>query len=317
MRLCRLLTTFTGVLLLAAGASARDWVVPTDFPTIQQAIDAADDGDVIIVQPGSYAGATVDKAVAIRARGGTVHIVDGPVVSPTFGKAGFYFPGGGEGSGASIEGFTFTDIPLPVFSRGADDVSVVGNSMSYFLQGVTNWGYGSWGNRWEIADNKMHRLMTSCGGGIGVFVGDFQGGTVTGNVVTRNTIRGLLRIPDDECGGYNAPGVTLYADFRGGALGATLQGNLVTKNHVVLKSPTPVVGLAPRLVSVSGIELSDSRDDPMNPLVITGNTITYNNLRGMEVPLSFNPDGVADPGVNTIENNYIAPPPPQAAPPPR
>ncbi len=49
----------------------------------------------------------------------------------------------------------------------------------------------------------MHNVTTSCGGGIGVLVGDFQGGTVSGNLVARNSIRGRLRVPGDECGGYD------------------------------------------------------------------------------------------------------------------
>jgi hypothetical protein len=300
------MTTFAGVLLLAGSAGAADWRVPGDFPTIQQAIDSASvqDGDAILVDPGEHAGATVTKAVAIRARG-TVQIVDGPVVS-SFGKAGFYFPGTGQGSGASITGLTFDRIPLPIFSRGANDVTVSENTMTFFLQGVTNWGYGSWDNRWEISDNTMQQPMTDCGGGIGVLVGDFEGGTVSGNLVARNSIRGVLRLADDECGGYNAPGIVLYADFRGGATGAVIQGNLVTKNRVILKAKTSVLRGDPWLVTVSGIELSDTRDDLMSPLVITGNVFTYNNLRGMEVPFSFNPDTL--PGVNTFENNYEAPP---------
>jgi hypothetical protein len=310
MRFCRLLTTFAGVLLLAGSAGAAEWRVPGDFPTIQGAIDSASvhDGDTIFVDAGSRAGATVTKAVAIQARG-LVQIVDGPVVGP-FGKAGFYFPGSGQGSGASITGFSFTGIPLPVFSRGADDVSVSRNTMMLFLQGVTNWAYGSWGNRWDISGNTMHHVMTSCGGGIGVLVGDFMGGTVAGNLVAHNSIRGRLRLPEGECGGYNAPGITLYADFRGGAAGASITANIVSKNHVALATNAAIVGTQSRLVTVSGIELTDTRDDGgILPRAVEGNTITFNDLRGMAVPLSSNPAELLDPSVNTIENNYTAPPP--------
>jgi hypothetical protein len=303
MSTCRLLTTFAGVLLLAGSAGAAEWRVPGNFPTIQAAIDSAsvNAGDAIVVDAGSYAGATVTKAVAIRANG-AVTIADGPVVSG-FDKAGFFFPGGGQGSGASITGFSFSGIALPVFSRGADDVTVNRNTMASFLQGVTNWGYGSWGNRWEIAENTMRHLMTRCGGGIGVLVGDYEGGTITGNVVARNSIRGLLRVAADDCGGYNAPGIVLYADYRGGAAGAVLQGNVVTKNNVDLTSATLVRGGDPWLVTVSGIELSDTRDDwAIQPAVISGNAVTYNDLRLMEMPISSNPDELST--VNTISDNY-------------
>ena len=114
----------------SAGARARpSGGCPGDFPTIQAAIDSSlvKDGDVLRVLPGRRTGATVTKAVAIRALG-WVTIVDGPVVN-TLGKAGFLFPGGGAGSGATVDGFLFEDVAFPVFSRGADDVSVTRNTM--------------------------------------------------------------------------------------------------------------------------------------------------------------------------------------------
>ena len=307
MRLGRLLTvTIAGVLLLAGSAGAAEWRVPGDFPTIQAAIDSGSvtNGDTIVVGAGSHAGATVRKAVAIRGMGRT-RIVDGPVVN-AFGKAGFFFPGGGEGSGATITGFSFAQIPFPVFSRGANDVTVAQNTLSLFLQGITNWASGSYGRNWQITDNTLLSPTTSCGGGIGILVGDFQGATVSGNLIADNRIRGRLRVPADDCGGYNAPGILLFADFRWGATGAKIQWNRVTKNRVLLQSGTPVLGGEPWLVTVSGIELSDTRDSWANqPPAIQLNTITYNDLRGMAVPFSFTPEEL--PTANTVENNYTSP----------
>ena len=307
MRLSRLLTvTMAGGLLLAGSAGAAEWRVPEGFPTIQAAIDSTSvqAGDIIRVGPGWHAGATVTKAVTIQGQQGGTHIGDGPVISAA-GKAGFYFPTG-QGSGATIAGFSFDRLAFPVFSRGANDVSVTQNTMTRFLQGVTNWAYGSWGNGWEITDNTMHNLATSCGGGIGILVGDFQGATVSGNVIARNRIRGRLRVPSDDCGGYNAPGILLFADFRWGGTGATIEGNRVTKNRVFLQSGTLRPGGEPFLVTVSGIELSDTRDDwTIQPPVIQLNTITYDDLRGMTVPFSFTPDELAT--ANTLENNHAGP----------
>jgi Right handed beta helix region len=299
-------TTVACVFPLAGGAGAAEWRVPSDFPTIQAAIDSASvaNGDAIVVSPGQHAGATVTKAVTIRGTG-RAQIVDGPVVS-ALGKAGFYFAGSGAGSGATISDFSFSRLEFPVFSRGADDVTVTRNTMAHFLQGVTNWAYGSWGNRWEISDNTMHNLMTSCGGGVGILIGDYLGGTVSGNAVARNRIRGRLRVAADDCGGYNAPGILLYADFRGGAAGATIQANSVTKNRVVLTAASLRVGGPPWLVTASGIELSDTRNDPgILPPALGGNVVTFNDLRDMEVPFLFTPDEVET--ANTIENNYTGP----------
>ena len=44
-----------GALCHAVGVSAAVIVVPVDQPTIQQAVDAATDGDEIVLMPGAYA----------------------------------------------------------------------------------------------------------------------------------------------------------------------------------------------------------------------------------------------------------------------
>ncbi|HEX9187499.1 MAG TPA: hypothetical protein VGB87_10530, partial [Vicinamibacteria bacterium] len=205
-------------LVVAGGADAAVWRVPGHFPTIQAAIDSprVKDGDTLRVMPGSHVGATVTKAVTIRGwgRAGTgAIVVDGPVVN-AYGKAGFLFPGGGAGSGATIADLAFSRLAFPVFSRGANDVSVTGTTMWGALQGVSNWGRGEWGRGWDITHNSILGLRTSCGGGIGILVGDYEGATVTGNLIAHNEVEGRLHVPGDDCGDYAAPGIVLIADFR-------------------------------------------------------------------------------------------------------
>jgi hypothetical protein len=295
-RVFRATMALAGALLLCGSAGAADWQVPGDFGTIQAAIDSplVKDGDVLRVQRGRRTGATVTKAVAIRAEGRVV-IVDGPVVN-SLGKGGFLFPGGGAGSGATVDGFSFEKVAFPVFSRGADDVSVTHNTMLMPNQGVTNWANGIGGNGWDITDNTISGLRTSCGGGIGILIGDYNGGTVTGNLIAHNEIHGRVRVPRSDCGGYNAPGIVLFADWRfQGDTGATITGNRVAKNRVFISSSIP------GLVTVSGVELSDTRDDS-NDLRITDNAVVYNDLRGMDVPVALTPDELAPP-TNRIERN--------------
>ena len=229
-----------GALLLCRSAGAAEWRVPGHFPTIQAAIDSSlvKDGDALRVLPGRRTGATVTKAVVLRALG-CVTIVNGPVVN-ALGKAGFLFPGSGAGSGATVDGFAFEGVAFPVFSRGADDVSVTRNTMLGANQGVTNWANGTWGKGWDITHNAILDLRTSCGGGIGILIGDYAGGTVTGNVIAHNEVRGRVRVPSDDCGVYDAPGIVLFADWRyTNDAGATIAGNRVTKNRVSISSTRP------------------------------------------------------------------------------
>ena len=63
--------TTLAVMLTAATmhAFAADISVPNDYPTVQDAVDAASDGDTIMVMDGMYAGAVVNKAVHIKGNG--------------------------------------------------------------------------------------------------------------------------------------------------------------------------------------------------------------------------------------------------------
>jgi hypothetical protein len=292
MKLGRVLTAMAlaGSLPLCGSAGAATWWVPGRFSSIQAAIDSSQvkDGDVLRVLPGRRTGATVRKAVAIHALG-RVTIVDGPVVN-SLGKAGFLFPGDGAGSGATVDGFLFENVAFPVFSRGADDVSVTRNTMYRPNQGVTNWA----GKDWDITHNTILDLRTSCGGGIGILIGDYNGGAVTGNVIAHNEVRGRVHVPWDDCGGYSAPGIVLFADWRyPGDTGATITLNRVAKNRVFISSDNHA------LVPVAGVELTDTRNLAGN---ITENAVVYNDLRGMAVPVALTPVGLDYP-VNRIEKN--------------
>ncbi len=99
-----------------AGVVAPVWAgtirVPKDYPSIQQGVDAASDGDLILVAPGVYTGVgnrgiVVNKQdLEIRSEAGasaTIVDVEGSLNSPS---RAFYV--GAAGTGATIEGFTLT-----------------------------------------------------------------------------------------------------------------------------------------------------------------------------------------------------------------
>jgi hypothetical protein len=176
-------------------------------------------------------------------------------------------------------------------------VSAIGNAGFLFPgSGATS----SWGHAWDITDNVIRDLSTSCGGGIGILIGDWQGGTVSDNVVTNNVIGSNVRVSPSDCGGYNAPGIVLYADFRFGALGATkIERNRISKNRVRMISRQPL------LVSASAVELTDTRATPSDTDVVNGNAVAYNDLRGSSVPVLLTPAELST--VNDIQGNVVSP----------
>jgi hypothetical protein len=283
--------------VLAGAKAAKQvvWRVPGDFTTIQEAIDASgvQDGDQILVGPGEFAGATVTKALQIKGIGNAV-INDGPLpwTTRTF-KAGFLFPGDGDGNGAKISHFKIETVEFPVFSRGADNVTIEQCTMVNAIQAVSNWS----GSGWVIIQNEIVDLRSSNGGGIGVLVGDYMGGVVTDNVVSHNKLSGTLHVASNDGGGYNGSGIVLYADFRWGMPGSqAIYGNRVTKNKVSLASDNP------EMVDVAAVELTEATAVPLANPVVYDNAVGFNDLRGTELQIVLTPETLDNPA-NAISKN--------------
>lgn len=97
------------VLQAVVPAMAADRLVPGQYATIQAAIDASKEGDVVLVAPGTYTGPGnrdilfKGKAITVRGQAGAeTTIIDGQQASFGFGFAG------DEGPSAILEGFTVT-----------------------------------------------------------------------------------------------------------------------------------------------------------------------------------------------------------------
>jgi hypothetical protein len=257
-------------LFLVSGAIAAEWRVPGDFLTIQDAINAPDvkTGDRIRVAPGEHAGAMVTKGVEIKGQGGAT-IASGPS-HPSGLTQGF-------------KNLKFT-VDLAIMNGAAiNNVTVSHCTFLNVIQAVSNWR----GSGWEISHNKIIDLRTRNGGGIGILIGDYAGGTVQDNVVSHNDISGTLHVATNDGGGYNGSGIVLYADFRGTSLGTqSLTHNRVVKNKVALASDTSSV------VDVVAFEMTDTRDDETLNVVITDNVAVFNDFRGTALQIDLTPDNL-------------------------
>jgi hypothetical protein len=276
--------------ILAKGFTV--WHVPGDFPTIQAAIDNDDvkPGDRIMVGPGFHYGALVDKAVEIRGTDGAT-INDGPAHPAGFSQ-GFRLIASSDG--CTISHLTFTTDLSIYTGETVNDVTVSQCTFVDSIQAISNWG----GSGWMISHNVITDLRTRNGGGIGILVADRTGGIVTDNVISHNTIQGILHVDPDDCGGYNGSGIVLYADFRGGRAGAEMiSHNRVVNNKVSMSSDTSEV------VDIVAIELTDSRDNPDLDPVIFGNSIGFNDLRDTELQIVLTPIELGDCDCNDISRN--------------
>ncbi|MFC2088939.1 hypothetical protein ACFLSX_04995 [Calditrichota bacterium] len=269
------------------------WNVPGDFATIEDALNDVSvlDGHTIMVGPGNFAGAYISKAVNIKGIGSAV-IDDGPM-HPTAGLSmGFRLLAGSDGCTISHLAF---EVDLAIMNGDAvNDVKVTQCTFNNAIQGISNWR----GSGWEISHNNIVDLRTRCGGGIGIFIGDFAGGDVKNNVVSHNNIYGTLHVSSGDCGGYNGSGIVLYADFRWGGAGTTnMSNNSVIKNKVSMSSDTPL------LVDIAAFELTDSRDDKnATPYpVIYDNYIGFNDWRGTVLQMAFIPEELEE--LNSVSRN--------------
>jgi hypothetical protein len=160
--------------LLGATAWAAVIHVPGDYPAIQDAIDAAVDGDAVIVAPGTYTENIdfVGKAITVESSGGAaVTVIDG-------GKLGSVVTfQTGEGVGSVLEGFTVTN----GYAIDGGGIFCDGAAPSIFSNIIT-------------ANEAEH--------GGGMFYDNGSGGVIHGNTITQNT----------NFGYYMAGGAGIYLD---------------------------------------------------------------------------------------------------------
>lgn len=300
-----------GTVAVASADASGVCQVPGDHATIQAAVNDVS-CNKIVVGAGNWSGAEVTRAVQIMGEDGAV-IDTGPFshFNPNIIalRAGFLFPGGGVGSGSTISGFHFHGAPqqgrwpddgtldFPIFSLGANNVTIERNAMLNSLQAISNWR----GSGWIIEHNRIDGLWVLCGGGIGILVGTFDGTAASGNIIAHNTV---LADVSPDCAFYTTPGIALISDTRWGAAGGPIEGNRVLHNR------SRVTGTWEGAPAGVGMEIADGGllyDYPWTGDGIpdvTGNTVAMNDFRGSSLEINFGPSETEDN--NTVSRNLGA-----------
>lgn len=123
------------ICMITASASAVIINVPADHPTIQEAIDAAFDGDIILVEPGVYSGENNfnGKSIIVASSyGPETCIIDGHKQQPY----GFRFKSG-ETSSSLLAGFTIANC-ISTVSQGTGAIQISNSSPRIFNCVVRN-----------------------------------------------------------------------------------------------------------------------------------------------------------------------------------
>jgi len=178
--------------------------------------------------------------------------------------------------------------------EAVSDVTVTHCTFINSVQAISNWR----GNGWDINHNTIRDLRTRNGGGIGILVADYSGGTVSNNVVSHNTVTGTLHVWENDGGGYTGSGIVLFADFRYGGAGASaIATNYVTYNDISMISDNPSV------VDIVAFELTDTRNN-VNAVpypVLYDNSIGFNDFRGTTLQVALTPEDLEN--YNNISQN--------------
>ena len=176
--------------------------VPADQPTIQAGIDAAVDGDTVLVSDGTYQENINFKGKAITVtsiNGSKVTTIDGGKLNVVVAFVT------NEGPGAVLNGFTITNglagDQSPGFGEGGG--IVIENTASP-----------------TITNNVITANSACNGAGIGI---GFAAPLIQNNVISNNF--------EDSCGGIGGGGVSI----RGESSGTRLIGNVIS-NNVMLNS---------------------------------------------------------------------------------
>ena len=272
--------------------------VPEDYTTIQEAIDAAEDGDVIVVEPGIYRENIDFKGKNINLRSsdpGNPEVVEETIIDGG-GNASVVTFSSGEGEEAVLAGFTLTggkgnlvdlELELELFrENGFEEVLSAAGGAIFIANGSSP----------VIEKNIITENMAEMGGGI--YVVDDASPLISENVISMNNAEvgtaeaGVLVVTTiTHYGTGGAEQVELIKGAGGGIYvtnnaSPSIEGNSITSNIASIGGGGLYVYEASPIVNNNNFEDNEAEDD--------GGAIFV----GDDSPLSF-----TSPDDNRYSNN--------------
>lgn len=319
------------VSLYASPATIR---VPGNFSTIQAAINAASNGDVVEVAPGTYTG-DGNRNIDFQGKAITVRSADGPGTTTIdcAGRRGVYFHSG-EGSGSILQGFTITgglvqgsDIPADSVRWSSSSTHPIGGGIfcefsSPSIVGCVikqcsaevGGGIGCVGGAPTMIDCRIQACHaggqgSSQSGGRGAGIGLFRGTdatiidcTITQNVGYRDSLgagvycwQSKAWLVGCDVSFNRAPG-----NLKGGGVyGGGSACDLVLENCVISNNTADVGG------GIFAGSAGVSTDNDVESVLVTNSTVARNTLSGTQ-PASSTGGGIHSVSSNiTIRNSIV------------
>jgi len=308
------------MMLIASIAWSEIIRVPDDYPTIQQGIDAAVDGDTVLVADGTYTGdgnRDIDfngKKITLKSENGAENCIIDCQSSEEDPHRGFYFHNG-EDSISVVDGFTIKNGGKWTFEGGG--IYCSGSSPTITNNIIINslhCGHGGAiicqvNSSPTIANNRISGNSAAFGGGISCLQ---SSPTIIGNIITDNSGTGGGIYLTSSSGTITNNIIANNSGSNGAGIHCSVSSSAIITNNTIVNNSADYYGggiyyfkdssstvLNTILWGNSPQEIYFSGENDPNTI-----TISYSDIQGGQSGIVTNNNGT----VNWLDGNIDANP---------